>query len=328
MRISTYDKFIKENIAPYEAKRIGIYNARGRRVGGFGLQSLTATDMGEKLYSFGALADVHIPYNTAEADFRKALDYFANTEKVAFVCVAGDLTSGGSDYQFKLYQQIVNSYYPNGIESILGNHDNYSTAISNTAAKAYTQRELYYSFEHEGDVFIMISISGYQNGSLFTSGQLDWLQTTLEKNQDKRCFLFHHVRPQDGCGDAFDIYDTPDNDIWGGDEAALFESLMTRYKNVHQFHGHSHLKLNLQTKDNLANIDRIFGGWSIHIPSLSVPRSGDESGSSSRVEIYAESEGYVVDVYENGIVLRGIDFVNDKPIPLAQYYLDTTVPKS
>jgi hypothetical protein len=41
--------------------------------------------------------------------------------------------------------------------------------------------------------------------------------------------------------------------------------------------------------------------------------------------LYEESEGYVVDVYENGIVLRGYDFVNAKFIPYAHYYIDTTL---
>jgi hypothetical protein len=79
----------------------------------------------------------------------------------------------------------------------------------------------------------------------------------------------------------------------------------------------------------VANIDHIFGGWSIHIPSLAVPRDGDPSGASSRKEVYADSEGYVVDVYENGIHLRGRDFAyNDyegRFLPIASYWLDTTL---
>ena len=38
----------------------------------------------------------------------------------------------------------------------------------------------------------------------------------------------------------------------------------------------------------------------------------------------AESEGYVVDVYRNHIVLRGRDFAKGKFLPLAQYCIDTT----
>jgi hypothetical protein len=134
--------------------------------------------------------------------------------------------------------------------------------------------------------------------------------------------VFHHVRPQDGCGNAFGIYNY---DIWGGTEQTVFESLMTHYKNAHQFHGHSHLKFYLQYGSDIANIDHKFGGWSIHVPSLAVPRDGDPSGASSRKEVYADSEGYVVDVYENGIHLRGRDFVKGEFLPIASYWLDTTL---
>lgn len=37
----------------------------------------------------------------------------------------------------------------------------------------------------------------------------------------------------------------------------------------------------------------------------------------------AESEGYVVDVYENYIVLRGRNFVEGKFYPLANYIINT-----
>ena len=100
---------------------------------------------------------------------------------------------------------------------------------------------------------------------------------------------------------------------------------MRHYKNAHQFHGHSHLKFYLQYGSDVANIDRVFGGWSIHIPSLAVPRDGDITGANSRHEIYADSEGYVVDVYENGIHLRGRDFVKGEFLPIASYWLDTTL---
>ena len=40
---------------------------------------------------------------------------------------------------------------------------------------------------------------------------------------------------------------------------------------------------------------------------------------------YAESEGYIVDMYENHIVLRGRDFVKEKFLPIATYCIDTTL---
>jgi len=171
-------------------------------------------------------------------------------------------------------------------------------------------------------VFVMAGIKSSTAGALFTAAELTWLADTLEANKDKRVFLFQHVRPDDACGNAFGIYAL---DIWGGAEQTTFENLLRAYPNVIFFHGHSHLKFYLQYGSDVANIDKKFGCWSVHIPSLAVPRDGDASGASSRVEVYSDSEGYVVDVYEKGIHLRGRDFVKGEYLPIASYWLDTTL---
>jgi hypothetical protein len=270
------------------------------------------------LYSFGALSDIRLQYDTAQADFIRALRYMNNETDVLFTCVCGDLTQYGNPNEMEEYKSYVDTYSSKPVYSITGNHD----AQSADVIEQYTGHPLYYSFTQGNDVFIMLGIKGDSSGNLFTTAELQWLYETLEANRNRRCFVFHHVRPQDGSGNAFGIYNY---DIWGGTEQTVFESLMHHYKNAHQFHGHSHLKFYLQYGSDIANIDHIFGGWSIHIPSLSVPRDGDPSGASSRKEVYADSEGYVVDVYENGIHLRGRDFVRGEFLPIASYWLDTTL---
>lgn len=321
--MAQYVNFILENVAPSNAKRIGIYNSNGNRVGVIPLGNLAFPKDKQKLYSFGALSDIHLQYETAQPDFIRALTFLNNEEDVAFTCIAGDLTQGGSDSQLAEYKQCVDTYSANTpVYAISGNHENYRGSDLPNIIENYTGHPLYYSFTYENDVFIMVGIKGDGEGKLFSTEELQWLYETLETNRNKRCFVFHHVRPQDGCGNTFGIYNY---DIWGGTEQKVFENLMHHYKNAHQFHGHSHLKFYLQYGSVVANIDHIFGGWSIHIPSLAAPRDGDASGASSRKEIYADSEGYVVDVYENGIHLRGRDFVKEQFLPIASYWLDTTL---
>ena len=313
-----YSDFIPENVALPKVCRIGIYNNRGNRVGFIPLGSLAKPE-GTKLYSFGALSDIHLQYDTAQHDFQRALVYLNQTEDVEFTCISGDLTSQGTDSELAQYKSYVDTYSADTpVYAVTGNHD-VRSGLQNSIAN-YTGHPLYYSFTHGDDVFIMLGVNAQAEGGLFTTAELQWLYETLEANRNKRCFVFHHIRPQDGCGNAFGIYNY---DIWGGTEATVFESLMRHYKNAHQFHGHSHLKFYLQYGSDTANIDHIFGGWSVHIPSLAVPRDGDPSGASSRKEIYADSEGYVVDVYEDGIHLRGRDFVRNEFLPVASYWLDT-----
>jgi hypothetical protein len=59
---------------------------------------------------------------------------------------------------------------------------------------------------------------------------------------------------------------------------------------------------------------------------LATPRDKVDGTLSS---VYAESEGYIVDVYDNYIILNGRDFIdNDMDgniIPIATYKVDTTL---
>lgn len=320
-----YKDLIEINKMPKEVTKIGIYNENSDKVGEIPVSSqnkLDDTVLGEKLYSFGAVADIHLQYDTAQSDFQKALTYFNENENVAFTCIVGDLTSNGTETELGTYKSFVETYSPNTpVYAVTGNHDARNSNVANVI-ETYTGKPLYYSFEHGNDVFVMMGINKEANGGLFTTEELQWLYETLEANRNKRCFVFQHIRPQDGCGNAFGIYNY---DIWGGTEQTVFESLLKHYHNVILFHGHSHLKFYLQYGSDIANYDNIFGCHSIHIPSLAVPRDGDVTGANSRQEIYADSEGYVIDVYENHIVLRGRDFVLDKFIPIAIYQLDTTL---
>ena len=316
--MAQYKDFIPENTAPVGVRRIGIYNRKGNRVGFIPLGTLTKPE-GRKLYSFGALSDVHVQYDTAQADFQKALAYLNNTEDVEFTCICGDLTVNGTDAELTTYKGYVDSYSPDTpVYAVFGNHDTYQGLYNNT--QKYTGQPFNYTFTKGDDVFIMVGIiSGYSGnvGTLFRREDLQWLYETLEANRNKRCFLFQHVLSSKGSGDALNVY--PHTKLSGA-EATVFESLISHYKNVVWFHGHSHFKFYLQYASDMANIDKYFGIWSVHIPSLSVPRA--VSGSSYST-IYADSEGYVVDVYENGIHLRGRDFVKGEFLPIASYWLDT-----
>lgn len=319
----SYNNLINVNIAPLNATKIGVYSGN-TKVGKIELGNLKKSNLGNKLYSFGAISDIHLQYDTAQSDFQTALTYLDNNENVVFTCVCGDLTVNGTTANLQDYKNYVDTYSPNTpVYATTGNHECYQNLDFDTVLPTYTGHPVYYSFTQGNDVFIFVGLYTDKNGQLFKTEELQWLYDTLETNRNKRCFVFEHVRPDDTCGNAYGIYAY---DIWGGTEQTVFESMMKHYKNVIFFHGHSHLKFNLQTKDNKANYEHdLFGIHSIHIPSLAVPRTGDASGASSKKDIYADSEGYVVDVYENAIILRGRDFANEKFLPIATYCLDTTL---
>ena len=160
----------------------------------------------------------------------------------------------------------------------------------------------------------------YAINDIFSTDELQWLSNTLEANKNKRCFVFEHVFPWNDSGNALESY--PYGDHFTGEKGTAFQNLLRQHPNTVFFHGHSHLKFYLQEQDEKANYNESLGYKSVHIPSLSVPR--DIVGDSV-TGIQADSEGYVVDVYENGIHLRGRDFVKGEFLPIASYWLDTTL---
>ena len=320
--MAQFNDFIPQNVATQGARRIGIYDSNGNRVGFIPLGSLTPPIVGQKLYSFGALSDVHYPYDTAPEDFHRALTYLNDTEDVAFTCICGDLTSEGTDTELTAYKNAVSTYSPNTpVYAMCGNHDVRSNLMD--SMQNYTGKPNYFSINYGNDVFIFVGNVADWTTAVLSNAELQWLYETLEANRNKRCFLFEHIRPTNGCGNALGLYQRSTTD-WGGTTGAVFESLLTHYKNVVFFHGHSHLKFYLQKYDKLANYDNIRGVHSVHIPSLAVPRD-DVNWDGKADDVYAASEGCVVDVYENGIHLRGRDFVKEEFLPIASYWLDTTL---
>lgn len=321
-----YTHFIPENIAPKGAKRIVVYNSAGKKqlyIPLGGLQQPTK----DKQYSFCAVSDVHLQYDTANEDFQRALTYAE--ENCDFTCICGDLTVYGTDSELSEYKSVVDTYAPSKpVYAISGNHDAIPGEMTSERIEQYTGQPLYYSFDHFNDVFIMVGHVGkYQGdgigwiaGEQFTDEELQWLYETLESNRNKRCFVFVHVFPWGGSGNALGAY--IDNN-WTSTRGTVFENLMKHYKNVVVFHGHSHLKFELQELDSRANYTDDVGYRSIHIPSLSVPRDSDLS------KLYSESEGYIVDVYENYIILNGRDFIDNDAdgyiLPIATYKIDTTL---
>lgn len=328
-----YTHFIPENIAPTGSKQIAVYDSNGNKVCNIPLGGLTPPN-GSKLYSFCAISDVHITYDTANTDFQRALTYAESN--CDFTCICGDLTRNGTDAELAQYKDIVGTYAKTKpVYAMSGNHESIWGDMTDDRTISYTGYPLYYSFTKGNDVFIMLGHWGAYRGDgigwlpseFITEEELQFLYETLEANRNKRCFVFNHVYPyDDGVGDANRMYGGRQWRTQDGGIGQAFISLLKHYKNTILFHGHSHLRFYLQELDKKANYSSEVGYRSVHIPSLSVPRD-KVNGTTSYV--YAESEGYIVDVYDDCIVLNGRDFIDNDAdghiLPIATYKIDTTL---
>lgn len=336
----TYTHFIKENAAPMGAKKIIVCDGNGKEICNISLGRLQQP-IQKKNYSFLALSDIHLTYDTANADFQRALTYAENN--CDFTCIAGDLTSTGSitegtTNEMVIYKNIVDSYAKTKpVYAISGNHEtSYGVYVTSERIQPYTGNGLYYSFTKGNDVFIMLgyygaydSTKGWRSDEFVSVAELQWFYNTLEANRNKRCFVFQHVLPHNhGTGNANALYKSALIFDEKQGIGKLFIDLLKHYKNTIFFHGHSHIRFWLQELDKKANYSSVDGYRSIHIPSLSVPRDLSSDGSTLET-IYAESEGYVVDVYDDYIILNGRDFIDNDAdghiLPIATYKIDTTL---
>lgn len=322
-----FDKLIEQNIAPKGAKMIGVYDSNGERMCGIPLGKLTPR-RDNPLYSFGLISDTHIQCNSNVAElFSSKLDNaltFFEEQGASFVCHAGDVTNRGfidgngvfASDQFAEHKRICDLHnIP--VYVVAGNHDSYThggkyediAPITNYIAELeqFTGNGLYYSKEEQGDLFIFI---GQPKMTLpMNSEEITWFESLLSENKGKRCFVFVHPFLKDDSGNPKDAYESYLFETTAAEFVGIkqrFLNALIGHGNCYLFHGHSHFAPACQIEDKSTNYTNKNGFHSIHVPSLSSPANINEGGE--RVGNTASSFGYLVDVYEDCIVLRARDF--------------------
>ena len=357
-----YSDFIDINIPPYLSEYIGVYSADGSRVG-YILLSEFKPQFGERLYRFGLLSDVH-DYDESDAypsdDFNEALSVFNDNESVEFTCICGDITQNGTEAELQKYKTDVQTYSPNTpVYTTTGNHDcvQGASAINEALWKTYTGQNICFELSKtlpngNTDHFLFFGMTSWSLGSSgtpYNDTNITWLENKLESYKNERCFVFTHLFFPDRAGNLGKIY--PYYNWLGGSQLTRIQALCDKYVNSIWFSGHSHWKWYLQKYEDNANIYRAYNstgkptcGWCVHVPSCASPIDSDYSStgtstslaptfsSTGRVSRPLESEGAVVDVYENYVDIRGIVFKGegdsdyvDKYLPIATYRLDTSL---
>ena len=355
---TNFTDLIKNNVAPYSASKIGVYGSDGSRVGEIPLGAFKP-NYGERLYRFGLLSDVHNEdsQTTENAqDFINALTELNNKESIEFICITGDLTqyshsTGNIATEMTLYQNNLNAARVNKpVYVTTGNHDcpgstdvDYTTfyqkaglsdiAPSSGATASYevTKTHTTSGGVTVTDHFLFLTMRRYEfTSSTYYDADITWLGNKLEAYKNDRCFVFTHMFFPDYAGNLNRIY--PSGNWLSGPQLTSLKNLIDSYPRSYWFSGHSHWKWYLQKYQDKANIYPTSNsgrntGWAVHIPSCASPIDSD---GTSRVSMPLQSEGGVVDVYEDYVDIRGIEFkgpgdsnYNMKYIPVAQYRLYT-----
>lgn len=325
-----YTAFNQHNVAPPDCRMIGVYGVKGK-VGNILVPNQMIVPEKRKQYSFLSISDSHVINTDGDdgiADLTRAIN-FANSTDVSFVCHCGDTVESGTDWHLSKYKEIVDRC-TKPVYAISGNHEEVTgdgnIELAYDSLTEYFGYPRYYSFEYGDDVFIMLGESGYTTGNFFVDGELQYMYETLEFNRNKRCFVYQHVFNWDegDSGNPNDLYKAGDlfkagNAEYRQKEKQCFVEMLKHYKNTVWIHGHSHALLELQEIESWANYSDALGYRSIHTPSITKPKN------ASGENVYEKTQGYVVNVYKNGILLKGRDFVEGKYLPIATYWIDTTL---
>ena len=313
----------------------------------------------EKLYSFGALSDVHFNRYSDKSDddakeaFPNSLNFLKDMG-VSFVGVCGDLSSRGESSAYEKFNGYASQYdFP--IFSCKGNHDcyekfDYNAWKENINPGVYTDVKrdgvldvadngydfVYSGEETKGDIFVFfsqISSTYAPFVKLVTDEQLDWLAGVFEKYKNERVYLFFHTflnAPSGvgalGEGNIVNDYgfSYPLPYFKGNSDEVRFRELLTEYKNVTFFNGHSHLSYDMQSYNPRLNITDYDGTTAtmVHVSSVSAPRTASIKSPTLKSNPGTMSEGLYVTVYPDYIITTACDFIGGRFLAYATYRVD------
>ena len=314
-------------------------------------------DRGEAIYSFGSSSDLHFNRyeldggaDVAESTFARALDFF-NEAGVSLVAMPGDISTNGEREAFEAFNRISSQYeFP--VYTTTGNHDLYAEykkenwlGLMNPGAYGEEKAEgilnvaengmdFVYEENESGNIFIFLNQTSNNYGllwnALLADSQLQWLEAQLEEHKDDTVYLFFHTFLNSANGNPLMSTGNLQNDLgWsyplfytqGASDEVKLRELLRAYDNVFFFNGHSHWAYHMQTLNPDLNISKNGedGATFVHVSSVSSPRiTGDYQvlweGTDPTM-----SEGYLIEVYENEIVLYGVDFVGGRILAYATY---------
>ncbi len=266
-------------------------------------------DYGKKVYSFGALSDVHFNrYNgslsgdDACLTFPNALNFIEYFD-VELVGISGDISADGERNAFEKFNTITSDYdFP--VYTCTGNHDvsddytleNWQELI-NTGVYGENKKDgvedvaengldfVYAPAGADGDVFIFLSQFQWHYNEVYsrilTDEQLDWLEKQLETYKDTTVYLFFHTflnNPVEGENLNMGEGNLENNvgrhyDLAftnGCPDEVRFRGMMDKYENVVFFNGHSHWAYDMQQFNPNLNIADYNGEYATMVHISSV----------------------------------------------------------
>jgi len=279
--------------------------------------------MGNRLYEFQIFTDIHITESNNHihnVHFGQALrDVLRNSPNSKAIITIGDNTDQGRDLQWRNFNTIKNSVLTAGKPKMyftMGNHDrdmNGSYEAQVALFKKYTGMPgVYYSFQIENNTFIVLGSESKGGMADLKSAQLNWLKAQLKAAKPgEPVFVFLHEPLKDTVSGSLSYLNPVIQSWYGVKQDKELRTILDGYPNVMFFTGHTHWHFNTTQP-------MLYGGGkkANYFNSASVGYLWNDEN-----EEVTGSQGYYVEVYQNGIFVRGRDFANGLWTPATQYFV-------
>lgn len=160
-------------------------------------------------FKFAHVSDTHIGSNNSEDDLRRTVQSINHDSSIAFVILSGDITDFGSDSEFSIAKQILDSLNKPW-HIIPGNHDaNWSESGTNSFKKIFGAETFFFDF---GGYYFIGSACG--PNMRMSPGQVPrenvvWLDSTLKhlKNKKQPVIFVNHYPMDSSLNNWYDVID-------------------------------------------------------------------------------------------------------------------------
>ena len=190
------------------------------------------------------------------------------------------------------------------------------------------KHDFIYQIPGTNDIFIAISQVRWDSKApsqkpLVEPETLDWFESMLEKHKDKKAHLLMHTfladddyTHVDGEGDISNLVGYGYNYFWNiySEEDARLRRIFDKYEDLIWFNGHSHWIIEMQKYNKNLNIYDYEGTTStmIHIPSVTAPRTINDTEDSYHSNVGSRSEGVLMFSCDGYELENAIDFKTGK----------------
>lgn len=256
---------------------------------------------------FPVLSDIHINGSERSTErFQRAMDQLNKIapKQDAFVGV-GDLTDHGYQSEYDRFMSVYNKNKQADAESVfmMGNHDYWNGLSKENAQKLFMDKmgteSLYYHKEIKGYHFISLSPEDGRTHGYYSTNQIAWLGEQLKKAQadkpNQPIFVFLHQHIKDT------VYGSHE---WGTlENKELLYDTLKQFPQVVTFSGHSHYPLDDPRSIHQKDFTSI-GTSSVSYMEV----EGGKLQGNLPPGYDVVSQGLVVEVYNNEVVLKRLDF--------------------